>query len=32
VDKLSPNSLEIVGGTLLETIRILDKMDSLPPK
>jgi glutaminyl-peptide cyclotransferase len=32
VDKLSPKSLEIVGGTVLETIRILDKMDSLPPK
>ncbi len=32
VDKLSPKSLEIVGGTLLETIRILNKMDPLPPK
>lgn len=32
VDKLSPKSLEIVGGTVLETIRILDKMDPLPPK
>jgi glutaminyl-peptide cyclotransferase len=32
VDKLSPKSLEIVGGTILETIRILDKMESLPPK
>jgi glutaminyl-peptide cyclotransferase len=32
VDKLSPRSLEIVGGTMLETIRILDKMDPLPPK
>jgi Zn-dependent M28 family amino/carboxypeptidase len=32
VDKLSPKSLEIVGATMLETIRILDKMDSLPPK
>lgn len=32
VDKLSPKSLEIVGGTMLETIRILDKMDPLPPK
>jgi glutaminyl-peptide cyclotransferase len=31
VDKLSPKSLEIVGGTMLETIRILDKMDPLPP-
>jgi Zn-dependent M28 family amino/carboxypeptidase len=32
VDKLSPKSLEIVGGTMLETIRILDKMNPLPPK
>jgi glutaminyl-peptide cyclotransferase len=32
VDKLSPESLQIVGRTMLETIRILDKMDSLPPK
>ena len=32
VDKLSPKSLEIVGSTILETIRILDKMDPLPPK
>jgi glutaminyl-peptide cyclotransferase len=32
VDKLSPKSLEIVGGTMLETVRILDKMDPLPPK
>src|ERR1700688_3000569 len=32
VDKLSPKSLEIVGGTMLETIRILDKMAPLPPK
>ncbi len=32
VDKLSPKSLEIVGATMLETIRILDKMDPLPPK
>jgi glutaminyl-peptide cyclotransferase len=32
VDKLSPKSLEIVGSTVLETIRILDKMDPLPPK
>jgi glutaminyl-peptide cyclotransferase len=30
LDKLSPKSLEIVGCTILETIRILDKMD-LPP-
>lgn len=32
VDKLSPKSLEIVGSVVLETIRILDKMDPLPPK
>jgi glutaminyl-peptide cyclotransferase len=32
VDKLSPKSLEIVGTVILETIRILDKMDPLPPK
>jgi len=32
VDKLSPKSLEITGEVLLETIRILDKMDTLPPK
>jgi glutaminyl-peptide cyclotransferase len=32
VDKLSPKSLEITGAVILETIRILDKMDPLPPK
>lgn len=32
VDKLSAKSLEIVGTTMLETVRILDKMDPLPPK
>ncbi len=32
VDKLSPKSLTIVGSVMLETVRILDKMDSLPPK
>jgi Zn-dependent M28 family amino/carboxypeptidase len=32
VDKLSPKSLEIVGSTILETVAILDKMDSVPPK
>lgn len=32
VDKLSPKSLEIVGGVILETVRIVDKMDPLPPK
>jgi glutaminyl-peptide cyclotransferase len=32
VDKLSPKSLEITGVVLLETVRILDKIESLPPK
>lgn len=32
VDKLSPKSLQIVGATMLETIRILDQMERLPPK
>lgn len=32
VDKLSPKSLEIVGTVILETVRIVDKMDPLPPK
>ena len=32
VDKLSPKSMEIVGTVILETIRILDKMDPIPPK
>ena len=32
VDKLSPQSLKIAGTTMLETARILDKMDPLPPK
>jgi len=32
VDKLSAKSLEITGSVILETIRILDKMESLPPK
>ena len=32
VDKLSPKSFQIVGSVMLETIRILDKMDPLPPK
>jgi len=31
-DKLSAKSLGIVGGVVLETVRILDKMDPLPPK
>jgi glutaminyl-peptide cyclotransferase len=32
IDKLSPKSIAIVGGVILETIRIVDKMDPLPPK
>jgi glutaminyl-peptide cyclotransferase len=32
VDKLSPKSLEIVGSVIVETIRILDRMEPLPPK
>jgi Zn-dependent M28 family amino/carboxypeptidase len=32
VDKLSPKSLQIVGSVILETVRILDKMDPLPTK
>ncbi len=32
VDKLSPKSLQIVGSVILETMRILDKMEPLPPK
>lgn len=32
VDKLSPKSLEIVGKTMLESIHILDRMTTLPPK
>lgn len=32
VDKLSSKSLEIVGTVVLETIRIVDRMDPLPPK
>ncbi len=32
VDKLSPKSLQIVGSVILETVRVLDKMDPLPPK
>lgn len=32
VDKLSPKSIEISGKVILETIRILDKMEPLPPK
>lgn len=31
VDKLSAKSLEIVGSTMLETVRILDRMEPLPP-
>ena len=32
VDKLSPKSIEIAGSVMLETARILDKMEPLPPK
>jgi glutaminyl-peptide cyclotransferase len=32
VDKLSPKSLQIVGSVILETMRILDKMELLSPK
>jgi glutaminyl-peptide cyclotransferase len=32
VDKLSPQSLQIVGSVILEAIRILDTMNPLPPK
>jgi Zn-dependent M28 family amino/carboxypeptidase len=32
VDKLSPKSLQIVGSVILETMRILDKMDPLPAR
>ena len=31
-DKLSAKSLTIVGSVMLETIRILGKMEPLPPK
>jgi glutaminyl-peptide cyclotransferase len=31
-DKLSPQSLQIVGSVILETVRILEKMEPLPPK
>ena len=32
VDKLSSQSLQIVGSVILETVRILDRMEPLPPK
>ena len=32
VDKLSPQSLKIVGMVMLESLRMMDKMDPLPPK
>ncbi len=32
VDKLSPESLKIVGTTILETINLLGRADALPPK
>ena len=31
IDKLSPKSLEITGNVILEIIRILDRMEPLPP-
>jgi len=32
VDKLSTNSLQIIGSTTLEMVRMLDQMEPLPPK
>jgi len=32
VDKLSPKSLQISGAVILETVRLLDNMNPLPPK
>jgi Zn-dependent M28 family amino/carboxypeptidase len=32
MDKLSPQSLKIAGQTMLESVRLLDRMDPLPPK
>jgi glutaminyl-peptide cyclotransferase len=32
LDKLSAKSLGISGSVILETVRILDKMEPLPPK
>jgi Zn-dependent M28 family amino/carboxypeptidase len=32
IDKLSPKSLQIVGSVILETVRMLDKIEPLPPK
>ena len=32
VDKLSAQSLKIVGTVMLESVRIIDKLDPLPPK
>jgi glutaminyl-peptide cyclotransferase len=32
VDKLSPQSLEIVGSVILETVNILNRMEPLPPR
>jgi glutaminyl-peptide cyclotransferase len=32
IDKLSPQSLKIIGQTTLESLRILGRMDPLPPK
>jgi Zn-dependent M28 family amino/carboxypeptidase len=32
MDKLSPKSMEIVGNVMLETVRLLDAQQGLPPK
>ena len=32
MDKLSPKSFQIVGDTVLETLRMLDGLQSLPSK
>jgi glutaminyl-peptide cyclotransferase len=32
MDKLSPRSLQIIGDTILESVRLLDDSPSLPPK
>ncbi|HTS36025.1 MAG TPA: M28 family metallopeptidase [Candidatus Solibacter sp.] len=32
VDKISPKSMQIVGSVILESVRMLDRMEPLPPK
>ena len=32
IDKLSPKSLQVAGSVVLETVRILDKMEPVPPR